>query len=882
MKKRISLVIVTLTIITQTIYGQSGKISGSITDYTTGETLIGVNVIYANGKGTVTDIDGNYQLSLSPGTYTLRFSYVGYEPIEKEVIITDKAQTLDIKMRTIMLQEVEVVADVAKVRETPIAFSTVLPAKIEEQLASQDIPMILNTTPGIYATQEGGGDGDAQVTIRGFDSRNVGVLLDGIPVNDMETGHVYWSNWFGLDLVTRSIQVQRGLGASKLALPSVGGTINIVTKGIQNKEEVKVKQEIDSELKSRTSASYNSGRMANGWGFTIAGSYKTGDGWVDETWSRAGFYYAKIEKMIGNHIISATAMGAPQKHAQRKYRKDIATFDKEYAKELGIDTFHSQKNVLDKGLRYNPHWGYLTRYQQEEEVLHEAVNIYHKPMFTLRHFWNVHKKMYLSNIVYYSYGNGGGTTMLNSLGAANYDENGQINWQNIYNGNQQQYDYDLGGYLSGQAIMLMVNKHHWLGYLSTVDYKISNMFEFSGGVDLRTYRGEHYKEVYDLLGGDFLLSNNTNVNRKSGTPLTEGDKEDYHNDGIVRYGGFFSQLEFKSGRWSSFVNLTGAYNGYQRIDYFKYTPENQESEWVWVPGYTIKGGVNYNLTERMSLYSNAGHLNKARGHNYVFRGYSNDIVDDIKNEEINSLELGYRYASPAFTMNINAYNTNWQNKPTGSISSVNPEGDDIIAYPDGMNALHKGIEMDFIYKVTKFLDIEGLLSIGDWVWDTKIEDMQYYNRQTQALDINRDFNIQGVHVGNSAQTQYGGSIRIEPIKRFYIKPVFIYFDNYYADFDPVVMDGSAKTLDENGDPIDSWKIPEYYLLDLHAGYRFDINDLRFNVRASLLNAMDLKYIATAKTNDTYLWLPFTTFDAKSSSVFFGLGRRINTSLTLTF
>ncbi len=46
----------------------------------------------------------------------------------------------------------------------------------------------------------------------------------------MENARVYWSNWAGLSDVTGSIQVQRGLGAAKVAVPSVGGTINIVSK----------------------------------------------------------------------------------------------------------------------------------------------------------------------------------------------------------------------------------------------------------------------------------------------------------------------------------------------------------------------------------------------------------------------------------------------------------------------------------------------------------------------------------------------------------------------------------------------------------------------------------------------------------------------------
>ena len=134
-------------------------------------------------------------------------------------------------METLIMKEAVVSADVVISRKTPVAFTNVLPAQIQEELAGRDLPLVLNTTPGVYATQQGGGDGDARVTIRGFDQTNLAVMVDGVPMNDMENGWVYWSNWAGIGSQVRTTQVQRGSGASKLAIPSVGGTINILTGG---------------------------------------------------------------------------------------------------------------------------------------------------------------------------------------------------------------------------------------------------------------------------------------------------------------------------------------------------------------------------------------------------------------------------------------------------------------------------------------------------------------------------------------------------------------------------------------------------------------------------------------------------------------------------
>src|SRR6056297_104180 len=391
-------------------------VTGAVEDGSTGEKLIGANVVYAPGKGTVTDYNGQFTMKLEPGEYTLNISYVGYETETRQISVENRAVRLDVKLESMQIDEVVVTADMAISRETPVAFTNVSPAKIQEELAGRDLPMILNSTPGVYATQQGGGDGDARITIRGFDQRNFAVMIDGIPVNDMENGWVYWSNWFGLDAVTRTMQVQRGLGASQLALPSVGGTINILTKGIENKRSMRIRQNIDSQGKIRTTLGFTSGKLPNGWGLTLAGSYKRGQGWVDNTFSEGWFYYAKVDKRLKNHLLTLTAMGAPQRHDQRSYTRPISAYDTSYAKELGMDIDELKEiapgyNIFDMGIGYNQHWGYLRRDKNNpdapEEKLSSRSNEYHKPQFTLRDFWTISDRFTISNNAYLSVGKGG-------------------------------------------------------------------------------------------------------------------------------------------------------------------------------------------------------------------------------------------------------------------------------------------------------------------------------------------------------------------------------------------------------------------------------------------------------------------------------------------
>jgi hypothetical protein len=191
-------------------------VSGLVLDSITGEPLLGAAVIYAPGKGVTADLEGRFRISLAPGNYNLEVRFMGYESKRFSLTLPRKNEELLLRLSASKghsLEEFQLVSDQAKPRETPVAYSNVSAQQITEKLGGQDLPMLLNATPGVYATQQGGGDGDARISIRGFNSQNVLVMVDGVPMNDMFNGRVFWTNWFGLDQMTQTVQVQRGLGA---------------------------------------------------------------------------------------------------------------------------------------------------------------------------------------------------------------------------------------------------------------------------------------------------------------------------------------------------------------------------------------------------------------------------------------------------------------------------------------------------------------------------------------------------------------------------------------------------------------------------------------------------------------------------------------------
>jgi outer membrane receptor for ferrienterochelin and colicin len=174
---------------------------------------------------------------------------------EKEILVTN-------------LEEVTVssgVIDVAVERKTPIALSIITSQEVQLKVGNLEFPEIMNKTPGVYATKQGGGYGDSRISLRGFDQRNTSFLINGQPVNDMENGWVYWSNWAGLTDVASGIQIQRGLGASKLAVPSVGGTVSIFTKSAEKARGGSFTQLMGNDGYSKSTIAYNTGVNDNGW-----------------------------------------------------------------------------------------------------------------------------------------------------------------------------------------------------------------------------------------------------------------------------------------------------------------------------------------------------------------------------------------------------------------------------------------------------------------------------------------------------------------------------------------------------------------------------------------------------------------------------------------
>ena len=909
----LSLVLVFLTALSalgQTTYA----IKGRVLDKITGESLPGATVqVVGNGAntGAGAEENGTYIVpGLAPGTYTVRASFIGYKQLEQQVTVTNQnaVATFNLVSDGATLSEVQVVGSlgVAVERSTPVAFSAVNEVKLRETLGNRDLPLILNETPGVYATQGGGGAGDSRINIRGFDQRNVAVLVNGVPVNDMETGQVYWSNW-DLGDVTKSLQVQRGLSASKISVPSIGGTINVLTKGFDDKRAALARLEGGSNNYRKASLMLSSGTLKGDWAFTAYGSRRVSDGWVDQAYDDAWTYFGNISKRLGNHRLSLTGMGSPQSHGQRSFAQPVGLYSTSKALEIGAKPLANG----DRGFAFNPYWGTLNRYaidangnrqDRPQEVLNERSNYYHKPQINLNDYWQVNSKLFMSAVAYASFGNGGGVSGLTEANSSTILVNGetlQTDFQTIYDRNYANVQAD-GQRKSTQFLVNNVNSHRWYGGVVGADYSLSDKLTASVGVDGRLYRGLHYREVRDLLGGDYtslnVNSSGGNKNIDPTTRLYEGDKISYNYDGKTQWAGGYGQIEYKTPVLSAVVSGTVSRIRYKRIDYFHskqvtvgsqaydvpfgqpivvdgqtYTNadgQTLETPWAEFTGYSVKAGANYNVTERNNLFVNVGYNSKVPFFNQVYTSQGTPYKN-VKPEGITSVELGYGISYPSLKATLNAYYTLWANKSTNSVSTAT--GEVVYSSVRNINARHMGVEMSVAQEISRSLQLNAAISVADWRWVGKGLLNQTNESNEQIGQIDQPVYLDGVHVGDAAQNQFQLGLRYEPFQGFYVRPSFLVFSKYYAAFNP-------ESIVEEDSRTDAYRLPTTKNLDLHFGYELKPvyrEKVRIGFRASVLNVLNEFYFTdVSNRNSTNVSNP------DNINAFFNRGRTFTIGLSV--
>ena len=934
---RLLLLIVVILTLDSPIYAQTAgscSIVGYVIDAQSGESLVGTSVLIEDQrKGVITNVSGEFKIDYLPvGKTSLNVSYIGYESLSKDFNLTNGRNDLgviELQPISLGLNEVEVIADIAKERMTPVAATTISATYIEQNLGNQEFPEILRNTPSVYVTKEGGGFGDSRINVRGFEQNNIAVMINGVPVNDMETGWVYWSNWSGLADVTNKMQVQRGLGASKLAIPAVGGTINILTNAAEFKKGGNVSTSIGNDGYTKHSTSLSSGLLDNGLAATMQLTHTKGNGYIDGTDFKAYSYFISANYNISQkQRISATVTGAPQMHNRRSIHNN---YDNVFLSTFRCPVNDSIDN-LSRGIKFNPGWGYL-----DGKVFSWRKNFYHKPKAFINHYLNFSSYTKLKTAFYISTGNGGGTSArgrglqndnvdnwsgydsFHGFGIGVHDSSGQVMFDSIIAYNNGDYVAAFGGYNNepdtvrddlqggqtgdGWIRTASVNKHIWYGAISTLEHNINENLSFVGGIDIRYYVGEHYRKVENLLGNGTYLSsfdmNNASnfIDYESGSSfgsfsensyLNNNNNLLYHNDGIVKWLGAFGQIEYSNDKFSFFSSLSLSNQGFKRIDYFNYLDDDslQTTDWQIFNGGTFKTGFNFNVNQSSRIFVNTGYFSKQPIFNNIFLNYQNDINTNAKNQTVRAFEIGYSYFNKLIDFDLNAYYTEWNDRQY-SRRFAPPLGHpryDVFYLFYGISQTHKGLEGEINVNLSEKISMSGMVSFGDWVYTNNINSRStildaFGNFTADSSDSVKILYAKGLKVGDAAQVTYSLTLKFRPFKNFSINTTYYVADELYAPYniwDPQYYEVGGQVT----------KLPIYGIARIGLYYRRKINDNFLSFRFNVNNMFNTLYLAELNTNtldeNNNLYRPDQPEFYTRNKGYFGFGRTWNFGVKLSF
>ena len=806
------------------------------------------------------------------------------------------------------------VADIAKDRKTPVAVSTVKSAQIIERLGNQELTEVLNTTPSVYATKSGGGFGDGGITMRGFESRNIAVMVNGMPVNDMEGGAVYFSNWTGLSDVTSTIQVQRGLGSSKLAIASVGGTMNFITRAADMKKGGVVRIGVANNDYHKASFSYNTGKTENGWSTSFLMSRTAGSYYVRNTdFESYAYYFALGFEPNKKHNFQFTITSSPQWHDQRSYTSRIQDY---------ID--YNPDRDGNPYRQYNPDFGYYTDASGRRIALSNKSNYYAKPVMMFNWDWNITPKSKLSTVLYASNGRGGGTGDLGSIGGvrsqnvtAYRDASGFINYDAIFAANRA-IDANTAGAKHTLVRRSSINSHNWYGILANFQHKINDNWNFSIGTDDRYYYGYHYQVLTHLYGANGYKDNsNRNIPAKvvsrvhdyknlswnpfGGKTLGQEEHIGYSNDGEVLWYSGFGQVEFSKNNFSAFVQGSISNQAYRRIDNFvedgvtvqQGQVVNRKTSFKNLIGYNVKGGANYNINENHNVFANVGFYSKQPFMSAVYPNNQQVVNPNLTNEKIFSAEVGYGFRSPKFNANLNLYRTEWKDRwariPnqtfTDPITGARVRGYSEIS---GITQVHMGVEVDATYKPVKFLELQGMFSYGDYRYKGNATGADFDESNNPVTTTgNTTLYLDQVKVGgsgNSSIPQLTASLgaTVKPISDLSIYGTWRFVGNLYS----AVNTNDYKTVarQEQG----ALRLPDYNLLDLGVSYKLRLRERSqyFTFGANVYNVIDTYYISDASTSlhdgdPDATGIKYKGIDT-GNKVFFGAGRTWSASVAFNF
>ena len=685
------------------LFSQTTLLKGQLVDGQTSNPLADVQVVLDGTRlGTTTLNDGSFSLKVPFGeNQLLLFTLDNYDNLNLPFSAT--SDRLD--LGKIQMQKLDGIQDLAS--EDIIPTISLADADIENaDLAVQNISGLLTATRDIFVATAAFTFGPRRFRIRGLNSENTTVLLNGAPMNDLESGRPYFGSWGGLNDVIRNFSgVTVGIAPSDYTLGGVGGASIIDARASQQRVQTRFSYaRSNRSYNNRLMFTHSTGMLKGGWSFAISGSARWAEeGYVEGTSFEAYSYFFGAEKKINDkHSLAFTALGTPSRRG-----RSIAATDELYS--LAGSNF------------YNPWWGY-----QNGKKRNARVSEFHQPIGVITHDWQANKKLSILTAVSYQSGRAGSTALdwfdaqnpypdyyRNSIAYWNYrteqsadqsvleqfeqlysqnPDARQIDWADMYESNRQFYDVienadGIDGHtVSGfRAAYLLEDRRYdsdKLNFNTILQAEVSNQVDIRGGFTWQSFHGHNFKKIVDLLGADFhvnvdqfasrdSLQNNDFIQNDLNNPnqvVKEGDIFGYDYNTDIRQAKAWIAADISSSTLDAFLGLEFSNTQFWRTGNYRNGrfPDDSfgESEKQKFNNAGVKAGLTYKVDGRNYFFLNANLLNRAPffRNAYVSPRTRDQVVPNLSDEQIFGLEGGYFLRSPYARARISGYFNSFQNQ----------------------------------------------------------------------------------------------------------------------------------------------------------------------------------------------------------------------------
>jgi iron complex outermembrane receptor protein len=623
MKKLFYIIVIILLPFSASATGYQDRqsdISGRVTDKSS-SALAGASVTIENSNlGAHTDSDGNYSFSgVKHGLYKLRFSFLGYETVVKEVSLTGDL-TLDIFLAPkVFLTDDVIVSSTRAGDRSPLAYSTISREIIKKQNSGMDMPYLLSLTPSLVETSEAGnGIGYTSLRIRGTDGNRINVTIDGIPLNDPESQQVFWVDLPDLASSVENIQVQRGAGTSTNGAGAFGATISIQTANPQNEPFAEVNSSVGSFNTFKNVVSAGSGLLGDKFALQMRYSDIKSDGYIART---------------GSDHRSAYINGVFR--TKRSLLKANVILGEEHT---GIGWWGVPKEMLSIDRRYNPA-GEYTDYEGVKRYYSNESDNYVQNHFQLIYSFKINNFLSLNTALHYTKGKG------------YYEE---------YREDQSYSKYGLTPVTIGDSLIKSSDlvRRKWMsndfyGVVYSLKYQKDRIEAVAGG-GLNAFYGDHFGKIIWM----------------SNAGSTEKDYRWYFNNSLKAEFSIYGKINYSiTNKVSIFGDLQ-----YRSIDYSMKGGDDDLKDITQDHRFNFfnpKAGLFYSLSQNQDAYLSFSVANREPTRS-DFKEASGDASATPEAETLYDTELGYTLRTGKSIFAVNLYGMIYKDQlvPTGELSDV--------------------------------------------------------------------------------------------------------------------------------------------------------------------------------------------------------------------